>query len=277
MNPRFFLMIFSVIPLAACSVTNLSYSPAPGVHLSVPFHLPSNRHARLPGGHGGHYKTGKPYRIGGRSYFPLSTASGYDKTGIASWYGRDFHGKLTANGERYDMHALSAAHKTLPLPSLVRVTNLENGRSIVVRVNDRGPFVKHRLIDLSWAAARTLGYAGKGTARVRVQALDTATPTIAGAGTARIASRHAAPPSAPTPSAAGMYVQIGAFAIRGNAAKLSTSLASRYPSIRVQSFAHSMQTLYRVRVGPFSSAHAIEQTVLSLQRQGYGNTVVVIE
>jgi len=273
MNPRFFLIVFSVIPLAACSVANLSYSPAPGVHVSVPFHLPSSRRARLPNGHGGHYKAGRPYRVGGRTYFPLSTASGYDKTGIASWYGRDFHGKLTANGERYDMHALSAAHKTLPLPSLVRVTNLENGRSVVVRVNDRGPFVKHRLIDLSWAAARALGYADKGVTRVRVQALDTTAPTVVGAGMARIAPGHAAPP----PSTAGMYVQIGAFAIRGNAAKLSASLASRYPSIRVQSFAHSMQTLYRVRVGPFSSAHAIEHTVLSLQRQGYGNTVVVIE
>jgi len=277
MNLRFFLMIFSVIPLAACSVANLSYSPAPGIHLSVPFHLPSDRHARLPGGHGGHYKTGKPYHVGGRSYFPLSTASGYDKTGIASWYGRDFHGKLTANGERYDMHALSAAHKTLPLPSLVRVTNLENGRSVVVRVNDRGPFAKHRLIDMSWAAARALGYAAKGTARVRVQALDTAAPAVVGAGMARIAPRHAASPSTQASLTSGMFVQIGAFSIRNNATKLSASLASRYPNIRVQSFARSTQTLYRVRVGPFSSAHAIEQTVLSLQRQGYGNTVVVIE
>jgi len=119
---------------------------------------------------GGRYKIGAPYEIGGRTYTPRVDYD-YDRTGIASWYGRKFHGKATANGEIFDMHALTAAHKTLPLPSLVRVTNLENGRSAVLRVNDRGPFVGDRLIDLSHAAARRLGFADQGLARVRVTIL----------------------------------------------------------------------------------------------------------
>jgi len=280
-----FIYVVVSILLAACSTAHVSYSPLPGVNISAPIPLPSGRHASLANGKGGHYKTGKPYRVGGRTYYPLSTASGYDQTGMASWYGRDFHGKRTANGERYDMHALSAAHKTLPLPSLVRVTNLENGRSVVVRVNDRGPFVKRRLIDLSWAAANALGYAGQGTARVRVQSLDTASPPVPSRSIQTVV-RHTPSPSStstqplpkqPTPSIAGMYVQLGAFAQTDNASKLKTTLSAQYPSIQVQPFMRSTQTLYRVRIGPFSDVQAIEHTVLSLQQQGYGNAVVVIE
>ncbi|MDQ6974992.1 MAG: septal ring lytic transglycosylase RlpA family protein [Mariprofundaceae bacterium] len=116
--------------------------------------------------------TNKPYKIGGQWYYPLLKADGYDEKGIASWYGKDFHGKKTSNGEHYDMHALSAAHPTLPMGTKVRVTNLENGKSMVLRINDRGPFVKERLIDLSYAAAKKIGYARKGTTRVRVQVTD---------------------------------------------------------------------------------------------------------
>jgi rare lipoprotein A len=114
-----------------------------------------------------HFKIGSPYRINGSWYYPQAV-SAYEATGIASWYGASYHGRLTANGELYDMYALSAAHPTLQLPSVVRVTNLQNGRSLVLRVNDRGPFVKNRLIDLSWAAARELGFERQGLARVHV-------------------------------------------------------------------------------------------------------------
>lgn len=119
-------------------------------------------------GVGGAYKIGKPYQVGGVWYYPHEDEH-YDATGIASWYGPQFHGKSTANGERFDQEGLTAAHPTLPLPVLVRVTNLENGRSLVVRVNDRGPFVAGREIDLSRKAAEMLGYDRKGTAKVRVQ------------------------------------------------------------------------------------------------------------
>lgn len=118
----------------------------------------------------GHYKIGTPYQVAGIWYYPAENYS-YDETGIASWYGAEFHGRATANGEPYDMNALTAAHKTLPMPSFVRVTNLENGRSLVVRVNDRGPFVNGRIIDLSRRSAQLLGMQDKGTAKVRVQIL----------------------------------------------------------------------------------------------------------
>jgi rare lipoprotein A len=114
-----------------------------------------------------HFKVGSPYEIGGRWYHP-EMVTAYEANGIASWYGEDYHGRLTSNGEVYDMNAFTAAHPTLPLPSLVRVTNLENGRSIVLRVNDRGPFVDGRVIDLSRAAARTLGFEHQGLASVHV-------------------------------------------------------------------------------------------------------------
>ncbi len=115
----------------------------------------------------GVYKVGKPYTVAGQTFVPRHDP-GYDRTGIASWYGDDFHGRLTANGEVFDMNRPTAAHPTLPLPSLVRVTNLDNGRSMVVRVNDRGPFLKGRIIDLSRASAARLGFVDRGTARVRV-------------------------------------------------------------------------------------------------------------
>ncbi len=117
---------------------------------------------------GGTYRVGKPYQVSGRTYVPELDPN-YSAEGIASWYGSDFHGRLTANGEVYDKDAISAAHPTLPIPSYARVTNLSNGRSIVVRVNDRGPYAKDRVIDLSSKAAELLRYKGNGVARVRVQ------------------------------------------------------------------------------------------------------------
>jgi rare lipoprotein A len=121
-----------------------------------------------PVGGGGGYKVGSPYQISGVWYYPKEDPF-YDETGIASWYGEDFHGNATANGERYDMNALTAAHRTLPMPVVVRVTNLDNGRSLRLRMNDRGPFARGRIIDVSKRAAQLLGFQASGTARVRVQ------------------------------------------------------------------------------------------------------------
>lgn len=118
---------------------------------------------------GGPY--GKPYTVRGKTYYPLLSAKGFKETGVASWYGPGFHGRLTANGERFNMHALTAAHTRLPLGTRVRVTHLGTGASLIVRINDRGPFVKDRVIDLSHEAARRLGVIRKGSARVRLEAL----------------------------------------------------------------------------------------------------------
>ena len=122
-------------------------------------------------GDGGYYKVGKPYKVMGQYYTPEEDYN-YSEVGMASWYGDDFHNKKTANGETYDMRAITAAHRTLPLPSIVKVTNLENGRSIIARVNDRGPYVKNRIIDVSQKGAELLGYRNKGTAKVKVEILE---------------------------------------------------------------------------------------------------------
>lgn len=142
-----------VLALAACGSSG---SPAPSA-----------------AGPGPHFKIGQPYKINGAWYHPQFVTE-YDAIGVASWYGQSYHGRPTANGETYDMHALTAAHPTLQLPSVVEVVNLENGRSLVLRVNDRGPFVKDRLIDLSLAAARELGFERQGLAQVRVRYLGVA-------------------------------------------------------------------------------------------------------
>jgi rare lipoprotein A len=147
---------------------------------------------------GGNFKLGNPYTINGRTYYP-SHDPAYRAEGIASWYGRDFHGRKTANGEVYDMNAISAAHPTMPLPSYARVTNLENGRSIIVRVNDRGPYAHNRIVDLSTGTAKALGSYGQGLARVRVEYVGRA--AIAGSDDAALMAslRHGTP--APAPSA----------------------------------------------------------------------------
>lgn len=139
------------------------------------------------------YAVGAPYRTKGRLYAPRANPN-YDRTGVASWYGRPFHGRRTANGERFDMHAMTAAHPTLPLSAFVRVTNLDNGRSIVVRINDRGPFAGGRIIDLSQAGARALGFEARGTARVRVAIIAASTQT------AERADREAATAVPPRPT-----------------------------------------------------------------------------
>lgn len=158
---RIFFMAFLGVSLFLSACSSNKHASSGGIFKTVP-----NKQK----GSEGLFKVGSSYQIDGRWYHPEETYS-YSETGIASWYGADFHGKPTANGEIYDMHELTAAHKTLQLPSLVRVTNLENGRSLVVRVNDRGPFKRGRIIDLSKKSAGLLGFEKKGTAKVRVQVL----------------------------------------------------------------------------------------------------------
>lgn len=279
---KHWLTLLLLLPLSGCMGGVTQY--AQYARVFIPHHR--SHQASMPSGNGGHYKTGKPYRVAGHTYYPLASARGYDRTGIASWYGPKFHGQKTANGEYFDMHALSAAHRTLPLPSLVRVTNLDNGRQVVVRVNDRGPFVRGRLIDMSYAAAKALGYVKQGTAHVRVQALEGGRPSP------MVAKRQPVAPPAPTvprtvpvrvaaPASSshtvGMYVQLGAFATRANAAKLKASLRNDYPTVQVNAVERAMRTLYRVRIGPFSNVQDIERTVLALKNNGHEDTVVTIE
>ncbi|EAR07801.1 septal ring lytic transglycosylase RlpA family protein [Reinekea blandensis] len=172
-----------------------------------------------------------PYTVNGQTYRIMASADGYREEGIASWYGAKFHGHSTSNGETFDMNLISAAHKTLPLPSWVRVTNLDNGRSINVRVNDRGPFHDGRIIDLSYAAAVKLGYHDKGTARVRVEALtDQVLDT------------------------ASYYVQVGAFSQQDSAIRLKQRLSA---DLRDRVAVYHDQ-FYRVRIGPVRYDRAVE-------------------
>lgn len=187
------------------------------------------------------YGNGPSYRVWGVTYEVLPSARGYVEEGIASWYGAKFHGHRTSSGEPYDMYQLSAAHKTLPLPTWARVTNLDNGRSTIVRINDRGPFHPDRVIDLSWAAAVKLDIDQRGTGRVRVEALSSE-PSSSG-------TVMAATPS-PPPAAGALYLQVGAFGQRDSAHRLLSDIAGRFSwpvAIRTQN------DLHRVWIGPFAT------------------------
>ncbi|MDD4952719.1 MAG: septal ring lytic transglycosylase RlpA family protein, partial [Desulfovibrionaceae bacterium] len=190
---------FLTLSASGCALT--SYSPFPQ---RVSSYFPKQQDSVRTDSTPRYDPKTEPYTVLGRTYYPLPSAAGYSRTGIASWYGEDFHGKPTASGETYDMHALTAAHKTLPLGTRVRVTNLSNGRWVDLTVNDRGPFVGDRLIDLSYAAARRIDSAASGLARVRVEALgsgDAPGPVYASsAGSGRL-----------------YYVQVGAYADLDNA------------------------------------------------------------
>lgn len=214
-----------------------------------------------------------PYTINGRTYHVLSTEKGYAETGNASWYGRKFHGHTTANGETYDMFQLSAAHRTLPLPSFARVTNLDNGRSVVVRVNDRGPFHSDRIIDLSYAAATMLDYAGRGTARVRVEAIvpDEESAAVAQPVPARSLQRQPLPATVSGDS--GNYLQVGAFSSRETAESLLPKLASvtSLPAfIRSEPSPDGGETLHRVRVGPVSEGADLQNLIQGIEAAGLG-------
>lgn len=199
----------------------------------------------------------RPYSVFGREYVPMSSLAPYKARGVASWYGRRYHGRRTSIGEIYDMYAMSAAHPTLPLPSYVRVTNLQNGRSVIVRVNDRGPFLSNRLIDLSYAAAYRLDYIGRGSATVEVellvpgQAVTAAPPPQA---VSDAAQSEPAAPEAPIPTtidATGIFLQIGAFASRENADLFRDQVARQLPWIAGALRIESRDGLHRVRAGPY--------------------------
>jgi rare lipoprotein A len=198
----------------------------------------------------------------------LPDSKGFRQRGIASWYGRDFHGKKTSNGEIYDMYALTAAHKTLPLGTYVRVYNLGNNRQVEVRINDRGPFVRGRIIDLSYSAANKIGIVGPGTARVEVVAL--ATPVMTDGGTLR---RYE-----PVDLYSGNFAfQIGAFVNRENAERLTAKLNEKYRNAHITVYDRGDQVFYRVRVGKFTALKQAEAQESILIRDGYTDLFIVAE
>jgi rare lipoprotein A len=196
-----------------------------------------------------------PYSVNGIEYEVMASSRGYREEGVASWYGTKFHGRQTSNGEVYDLYAATAAHKTLPIPSYARVTNLENGRSMVVRVNDRGPFHADRLIDLSYGAAVKLGYMEQGTARVRVEALH-----IAGVDDRRLHD-----------GGHYRYLQVGAFGQESSALRLQSELIAQVSvPVAVSPVQQGAGMLYRVRLGPVGGSEEMQALQALLDERGYG-------
>ena len=205
----------------------------------------------------------KPYRVGRTWYHPIPDAKGFSQRGLASWYGKDFHGRKTSNGEIYNMYAMTAAHKTLPLGTHVRVKNLNNGRTLQVRINDRGPFVRGRIIDLSYTAASKLGVVGPGTAPVEIVAL---VPSGAGASAAKVDFTRG-----------NFTFQVGAFKSRENAYRLRNKLSSRYKNAHVVVFDTGAETFFRVRVGHCTTLAQAEEYERILMADGFTEVFIVAE
>ena len=196
------------------------------------------------------------YEIAGKRYFVLSSAVGYTETGKGSWYGRKFHGRRTSSGEPYDMYAMTAAHKTLPLPTYLQVTNLENGKQVVVKVNDRGPFHGNRIVDLSYAAAVKLGYANKGTAELEIKALIPGVPEKA---------KHD-----------GYLVQIGAYSSQQKAQALASQLERKINRVvEISAVQLPQKLLYRLRLGPFTNKTEANQWLSMILQQGHSTARLV--
>jgi rare lipoprotein A len=222
------------------------------------------------------------YEVAGRRYTVLARSDNHIERGVASWYGPTFHGKSTSSGEPYDMYAMTAAHKTLPLPCYARVTNLANGRSVIVRINDRGPFVDNRIIDLSYTAAARLDMLRNGTAFVEVA---TITPGgNATGGFIATAQAQAAPPPADAPASArapaesGLYIQIGAFGDEANAQRVLARLqAAGIDRILSTATTINGQNLRRIRVGPVGSVAEFDQLASRLETLGFADARLALD
>jgi len=238
-------------------------------------------------------RAGNPpvYEVFGETYYVRTDSSDYRERGIASWYGEDFHGRPTANGETYDMHALTAAHKTLPIPTWVEVTNLANGKRVIVKVNDRGPFVDGRIIDLSYKAANDLDMIRAGTARVEVRALGV--PVGGDLSGTRVVTADASPPrtrrrfSLISEAAAAdfddradqqqVFAQVGAFSSRENADRLVARLrAGGQGNVFVVSETAGRSELHRVRIGPLAGVAAFDDVQRELSVLGLHESMMVV-
>jgi rare lipoprotein A len=253
-----------------------SAPPAPGsVPDAVPRMEPRSRNGNPPF-----------YDVFGKRYYVLSSSVGYWERGVASWYGPGFHRVRTSTGETYDMYAMTAAHKTLPLPAYVRVTNLQNGRSVVVRVNDRGPFVGNRIIDLSYTAAAKLDMLRNGTAMVDVRSIDPGAPPpvtvpTGQAGPASAASNQSAAAAVnPSAAAAGpaLYVQAGAFADPANAERLASRLrAGSFGTVFVRDDHIAGRRMFRVRIGPVNDVAEFDRVVAALEQAGISDAHLALD
>jgi rare lipoprotein A len=264
-SPRAWLALALLITLAACSSAPRREAPRPlpipdvsAVPDAMPRSEPRSTHGNPPF-----------YDVNGRRYQVLASAEGYRERGVASWYGPDFHGHNTSSGEPYDMYAMTAAHRTLPLPCYARITNLGNGRSVVVRINDRGPFVSNRIVDLSYTAAQRLDIVRTGTALVELQTVGPVTDGGAMASALPMPSPTPVPASTPA-NLPALYIQVGAYAEVGNAQRVVERLqAAGIDSSLSLASATGGRALRRVRVGPIASVEQFDSLAARLATLGY--------
>lgn len=314
-NTRLILFSSFILLLVGCS-SNQSEPPSTATYQDIAATSPEGKYVRplkdgapwwdvdvsnipdaTPTPHTGTYKKA-PYTVLGKTYYPINSAVGYQEVGTASWYGTKFHDQATANGEHYDLYGMTAAHKTLPLPSYVKVTNLNNGKSVILRVNDRGPFHADRIIDLSFAAAKKLGYSDIGTARVKVEGIDPVqwqnahSPTKH---TQQIASASATESEVTTPInnyqppadqhvtisdtqslTNGVYLQVGAFANPDAAELLRQKLAQiTNKPVFINAVTQGNTQLYRVRLGPMPDQQEALKTQNAIRAAHLGESTLV--
>jgi rare lipoprotein A len=250
-----FLIIVCVFLFTACgSKKNYRTIPLGCVKVSDPSQLSP---IRAPG-----YKIGTPYKIKGKWYTPCEDFE-YEEIGYASWYGRECHGKRTANGERFHMGDLTAAHRTLPLSSYIHVTNLDNGKSVVLRVNDRGPYAKRRIIDVSRRGAQVLGFHLKGEAKVRVRILKDASMKVAGLKKGKLLSALK-----PSSSSSVKYVEAGIFSSYSQASQYQKRLGKVGPG-KLQTLHIKNKTVYRLILGPYRSLPRAQHHLKLLRGKGF--------
>lgn len=219
-------------------------------------------------------KSGNPssYVVMGKRYYVLDSSQGFVQRGLASWYGKKFHGRKTSSGEVYNMYAMTAAHKSLPLPTFVRVQNLSNGRSIVVKVNDRGPFVGDRIIDLSYTAAEKLGVIGPGTARVEVSAVNSGQQDAARPVIRTIPLKENVAADVP------LFIQMGSFGSVINAQNLLRELHdANEKAARMSQLQTTSGLFYRVRVGPLFDIEEANAVILRLNNKGFSASRIVVQ
>lgn len=275
LNKTSYLFLFSALALQACSSSsrysiNQDHGPSSAVDVSdvkdaVPKEEPRSK-----------YGNPKNYKVLGKWYKVRESSAGYQERGLASWYGKKFHGHRASSGETYDMYAMTAAHKTLPLPTYVRVTHLENGRSVIVKVNDRGPFHEGRIIDLSYSAATKLGVTATGTAPVEVVAIDASnhkknTPYEPRFNKPSLLSTY------PAKNENNLYLQVGAFSEKKNANQLYKRLTRMFQQRKVHSDFSADTQVYRVRIGPLTSVEDADKLSALLNNKGIPTTKIVID
>lgn len=252
-----FLIVFVTFILISCAHTT-SHKDGPPLHDIDVSHIPNAVPSNEPKS-----KYGNPvsYLVKGKRYYTRNTSKGFKQTGIASWYGTLFDKKRTSSGEPYDMFAMTAAHKTLPLPTYLKVTNLENGRQVIVKVNDRGPFHNDRILDLSYTAAKKLGVYPEGTAKVLIEAIDTGR------------QENSQPTFAKTNT---FYIQAGAFKSIDNAHNLQRQLIgmTRF-SVRVKKIRSKGQQWYLVQVGPIHGAYSAHRATTKLEKNHVNDTILL--